>query len=225
MAVAAAVAGVLLLAGVTLALTVAFLLPWGHTPPPVAVNTPAPPAEGVPTPPPPTRVALTPAPAGVAVRQEADGLHVRTANYEAVVDADGGLNSLRVGGVEFLKPGDALEGGQSRAKGAYFFSLKDGHHGAVRLPHIERPADNVIVASGDKFHVRYEFDPYEVVMKPNNNTDDTVPFYVLLDTATVTDVLIGPDQRDSCRCRSRGSKAIRSTRPGRPAPGSPGARG
>ena len=111
------------------------------------------------------------------------------------MDADGGLNSLRVGGVEFLKPGDVLEGGQSTAKGAYFFSVKDGHHGAVRLPHIERPADNVVLAGGDKFHVRYEFGPDEIVMKPNNNTDDTVPFYVILNTATVTDVLIGPDQR------------------------------
>ncbi len=195
-AVAAAVFGVLLLAGVTLALTVAFLLPWGVTPPPVAVNSPAPPAKGVPTPPPPIRIAPTPAPAGVAVRQEADGLHFRAANYEAVVDQDGGLNSLRVGGVEFLKPGDTIAGGKSTAKGAYFYSEKDGHHGAVRLPHIERPAENIVVASGDKFHVRYEFDPDEILMKPNNNTDDTVPFYVILDTATVTNVLIGPDQRE-----------------------------
>ena len=221
-----AVAGVLLLAGVTLALVVAFLLPWGGTPAPVAMNSPAPPREVA-----PSRRRLPASwrprrPQGVAVRQDDDGLHVRTANYEALVDADGGLNSLRVGGVEFLKPGDVLEGGQSTAKGAYFFSVKDGHHGAVRLPHIERPADNVVVASGDKFHVRYEFGPDEVVMKPNNNTDDTVPFYVILDTATVTDVLIGPDQRQRLPIPVARTPAD-PPRPGvaDAAPGSPGGPG
>ena len=47
-AVVSAVAGVLLLAGVTLALVVAFLLPWGGTPAPVAMNSPAPPREVAP---------------------------------------------------------------------------------------------------------------------------------------------------------------------------------
>jgi serine/threonine protein kinase len=133
--------------------------------------------------------------AGVRVTQDDDGLHVKTASYEALVDADGFLNSLRAGGVEFLKPGEPLAGGKTKAKGAYFYYEKAGHQGAVKLPNIERPADNVAVAGGDKFSIRYEFNPDEIVVKPSNNTDDDVPFYIILDTATVTDVVNGSSQR------------------------------
>ena len=193
-----AVGGAVLLAVVALVVAVILLRPSPSTAPLAAgPTTPAPivpPQVAVPVPPPAPAVALTPV-AGVAVKQDDDGLHVRTASYEAALDAEGCLNSLRVGGVEFLKPGDPLAGGKSLAKGAYFYSEKGGHLGAVKLPRVERPADNVIVANGDKFSIRYEFGPDEVVVKPSNNTDDTVPFYVVLDTATVTEVVNGQGQR------------------------------
>ena len=71
---------------------------------------------------------------GVSIQKEDDGLHVRTAKYEAVIEPDGCLDSLRIGGVEFLKPGEPLADGKTSRRGAYFYSEKDGHHGAVKLP-------------------------------------------------------------------------------------------
>jgi eukaryotic-like serine/threonine-protein kinase len=124
---------------------------------------------------------------GVSIRPEADGFHVRTAAYEALVDTDGCLNSMRVGGVEFLKPGEPIAGNKSVAHGAYFYSEKEGNVGLVKLPHIERTG-NVIVANGDKFSVRYEFGADAVLMRPSNNTDETVPFYLVLDSGVVTSV-------------------------------------
>ncbi len=173
---AAVVVGVLALAGAATAVALVFF----HAPQPVAVAPPAP----------------TPV-TGVCVRQAEDGLHVKTAAYEAQVDPDGCLTSLRVDGVEFLRPGEPVANGQTVAKGAYFYYEKGGHHGAVRLPRIDRPAENVVVASGDKFAVRYEFNPDAVTVKPTNSTDDTVPFYVILDGTTITEVADAAGQRHS----------------------------
>src|SRR5262249_46623369 len=63
----------------------------------------------------------------VSVRLENESYRVRTPAYEAVVDKDGCLNSLRVGGVEFLHPGGVpLAGGKSVSRGRYFYSDRRG---------------------------------------------------------------------------------------------------
>ena len=194
---AVTVIGLLVLAGAGVAVALSFLRP-AESGRPVAFTPPVRDQGAAPLPPPPPPQKDIPHPltpvSGVAVAQDNDGLHFRTANYEALVDPEGCLNSLRVGGVEFLGSGEPVgPQGKTTAKGTYFYCDKAGHQGVVKMPHIERPVDNVVVASGDKFSVRYEFRPEEVVLKPNNNTDDTAPFYFILDGASVTDVLVGPD--------------------------------
>jgi serine/threonine protein kinase len=152
---------------------------------------PPPPADGKPNPP------KDPAPAGaVEITKKLGGFHVATPKYEAVVDAtDGCLISVRVGGVEFLKTGAALAGGKTFARGAYFYSEKEGNEGAVKLPTIERPAPNVVEASGDKFSVRYEFTPDAVTLTAGNHTDYDAPFYLIFDSATVGEVVNGGGER------------------------------
>jgi hypothetical protein len=115
---------------------------------------------------------------------------VRTPQYEAVVDGkDGCLSSLRIGGVEFLKNGATLAKGKSFARGAYFFHKLDGYEGLVPLPRIEQPAAHTIVATGEKFSIRYDFGPETLTLTGQNCTDDTVPFYLIFDTATVHEVI------------------------------------
>src|SRR5262249_44725711 len=99
------------------------------------------------------------------------------------------LNSLRVGGVEFLHPGGVpLAGGKSVSRGSYFYSDRDGAPGALKLSTIKQPAANVIAASGDKLSITYEFRADSLSCKLTNATDFQVPFYVIFDPATVTEV-------------------------------------
>jgi serine/threonine protein kinase len=117
--------------------------------------------------------------------------HVRTPHYEAIIEADGCLNSLRLDGVEVLASGVKLNEGKSVSRGSYFYYEKDGHLGAVKLPNIEQPARNVIQASGDKFSVRYEFGADTLSWKVTNATDHVVPFYIILDSAAVNAMING----------------------------------
>jgi serine/threonine protein kinase len=127
----------------------------------------------------------------VAITLENGARHVRTPHYEAVVEADGCLNSLRIGGLEFLASGEKLNEGKSLSRGSYFYYAKDGHQGAVKLAHIEQPAASVIQASGDKFSIRYQFGPDSLSWKITNATDHVVPFYIILDPVEVSAVIDG----------------------------------
>jgi serine/threonine protein kinase len=125
----------------------------------------------------------------VAVRFENNAYHVRTPTYEALVDSDGCLNSVRVGGVEFLHPGGVpLAGGKSFSRGSYFHSDRDGAVGLMKMTNLKQPAPNVIAATGDKLSITYEFAADSLTCKLTNATDYTVPFYVIFDPKSVTDV-------------------------------------
>ncbi len=143
---------------------------------------------------------LTPTPAapaeeGVSIQKEDGGLHVRTAKYEALIEPSGCLESLRAGGVEFLRPGGPVVNGKSVAHGAYFYSDKNGHLGVVKMPDVRQTAPNIVAARGDKFDVQYEFNSDGVTIMARNSTDDAAPFYIILDTASITDVVNGAGER------------------------------
>jgi serine/threonine protein kinase len=132
---------------------------------------------------------------GVSIQKEDGGLRVRTAKYEALIEPSGCLDSLRAGGVEFLRSGEPLNQGKSIARGAYFYSDKDGHLGAVKMSDVRQTAPNVGTARGDKFDVTYEFNPDGVTLLARNSTDFTAPFYIVLDSAAVTDVMVASGER------------------------------
>ncbi len=127
--------------------------------------------------------------AGVAVVRGADGARVKTANYDALLGSDGCLYSLTAGGVEFLRPGEPLLNGKSVARGAYFYYEKPPYQGVVAMPKIEQTAGNVFKAGGDKFSVTYEFAPDAVRLKATNATDEMVRFFVVLDSASVANLV------------------------------------
>ncbi|OWK36431.1 protein kinase domain-containing protein [Fimbriiglobus ruber] len=169
-----------------------------------ALPAPAQPAPPQPAPPQPANVApapvpedvkpAAPKPAGVAskvsIKAGVDGFYVQTPKYEAVIDKlDGCLSSFSASGVEFLRCGAGLAANKTTARGGYFYSEKNGHQGLVKLTDIQQPAPNVIVATGGSFSVRYEFGVNQLTVTGQNATDDTVPYYLLIDSAAVQDVI------------------------------------
>ena len=194
-AAAAVGVGVLMLAGVGLAVGLSFLFPAAS---PVAFA-PAP-NDHPPTNPPNPGTKPTPNPAfepvaGVSLDRTDDGFRVKTAKYEAVLGGDGCLTSLTVGGVEFFRPGEPLFGGKTVARGGYFYYEKPPHQGAVAMPRVEQTSGNVVKASGDKFSVTYEFAPDAVRLKATNATDETVPFFFVLDSASVSNLVNAKGER------------------------------
>ena len=87
-------------------------------------------------------------------------LTIKSSSYEARVEADGCLTSLQVSGREFLAPNVGI------SRGSYFFQ-----NGPLKLPKIERPSENVVVASSDLASIRYEFGESEMTWQLANQSD------------------------------------------------------
>ncbi len=129
--------------------------------------------------PPPRQAVSAPAPLGPAApppSAPADGVrHVRTAQYEAAVDADGRLTSLRVRGVEFLaSPVDLPHGS--------YFAREEGQ-GTLKLSAVDQPTANVVTAHGDGAAVRYEFADGAVACTATNERDEPLSLFLLLDNS------------------------------------------
>ncbi len=121
-----------------------------------------------------TAQAPTPAvPAEPPAPAPADGArHVRTARYEAAVDADGRLTSLRVGGVEFLAAPAGLP------RGSYF--AREEGQGALKLSAVDQPTARVVTARGDGASVRYEFSDGAVACTAMNDSDEPLSLFLFL---------------------------------------------
>ncbi len=182
----AVAAAVILLAGIGLAVIMSFLHAPASTTPKVDVAAAS--NGAVPT---------VGAADAVSIQKEDDGLHVRTAKYEALIEPGGRLDSMRIGGVEFLKPGEPLANGKTTARGAYFFSEKEGHQGAVKMPDVQQIASNIVTARGDKFDVKYEFAPDGLTLSARNASDNAAPFFIVLDTAAITDMIDARGERSA----------------------------
>jgi serine/threonine protein kinase len=110
-------------------------------------------------------------PGGVQVYRSGSARRVRTELYEAVVEKDGCLPSLRIDGLEVLKANVSV------SRGAYFLS-------AVPLPFdIKQPTPTTITAECDKAAIRYEFGPNKMTWTVENRSDQIVPFFVVMDTS------------------------------------------
>ncbi len=84
---------------------------------------------------------------------------VRSDLYEAVVEEDGCLSSLRVDGVEFLHPGLDV------SRGSYFLQK-----GPQRLTDLRQPEANVLTADGANASIRYEFGPDKMTWALENKS-------------------------------------------------------
>jgi len=124
-----------------------------------------------------TGTATEPAPAreGVAIKADKDGRHVRAPKYEALVANDGCVTSLKIGGVELLRPGVSF------SRGSYFH--QEGTEAALPMPAVEEPAANVVTAKGDRSSARYEFAEDGMTWTVTNATDRNMNFFLVFSTA------------------------------------------
>jgi hypothetical protein len=100
---------------------------------------------------------------------------VRAPAYQATVEADGCLTHLRIGGVEFFKPGADI------SRGSYFFHTQDG--AVLALPKIERTAGTGLVARGSKASIRYDFGRDTMTWTVTNTSDAVENFHIVFDPA------------------------------------------
>jgi hypothetical protein len=136
----------------------------------------------------PTPPAGEPAHGGVKIEPRNGGFHVETVPYEADLEPDGCLTSLRIGGVEFLRPGVDV------SRGGYFVQDKVG---ALKLPKLEQIGANVVQARGDRAEVRYEFGEQSLVCVPRNLTDRSMSFFLVFDRAVTA---VAGDQGEWAYC-------------------------
>ena len=123
--------------------------------------------------PPPGPTAETPV-APAAALPPADGVrHIRTARYEADVDADGRLTGFRVHGIEFLAAPAGLP------RGSYL--AREEGQGALKLSDVARPTAGVVTARGDGASVRYEFGDDAVTWTAANEGDEPLSLFILFD--------------------------------------------
>ena len=107
-----------------------------------------------------------------AVKIEAQGAawHVKTDNYEATVDADGMLPSLKINGQEFLVTSPNIP------RGFYLYQ-----NGVVKLSQTAQQGDNVLLAQNDKLSLRYEFGPQSITITATNKAATSLPYYAAFD--------------------------------------------
>lgn len=127
----------------------------------------------VPIPPPPTPPSPLPPDPAVSVTKEKGAYRVRTPKYEAVIEDDGCLTSLRSGDVEFLKLLPPI------SRGAYFHQAKT----TLKLPDIAQPARNAITAKSQEASIRFEFGVDLLVLQVTNDTVQEMKYYLLFDPA------------------------------------------
>ena len=82
------------------------------------------------------------------------------------------MTSLRVDGVEFLKPGVDV------SRGAYFHQKI-----TEKLPDVLQPEPRVITAQGPDAAIRYEFGLEKMIWTLENKTNAEMSFYVVFDPA------------------------------------------
>jgi hypothetical protein len=109
---------------------------------------------------------------GVSLRAEADRYRIQTPCYEAIVEPDGCLTGLRVGGTEFLW----TTGPTSR--GCYYFV---NGAGIQKLTHVRQTAENVLLAQGPVGSICYEFGLDSLVWTLTNNSNAALDFHVVFD--------------------------------------------
>jgi serine/threonine protein kinase len=116
---------------------------------------------------------------GTATQDEAAGAaaaaaglrEMRKPAYEAVVEADGCLTSLRIGGADFLRAGADI------SRGLYLHNGKD----ALRLPQIEEPAKDTLTAQGAPGALCYQFADDAITLTAENRTEQPMNLFIVFD--------------------------------------------
>lgn len=110
--------------------------------------------------------------AGVTISDERGAHRVKATRYDAVVENDGCVSSLRIGGTELLHFG----GGNVR--GCYF-ARPNGT--ALKLGAVQLQGGGALAASSPEASVRYEFGPDSLTWMVSNHTRETLHFLMVFD--------------------------------------------
>jgi serine/threonine protein kinase len=138
---------------------------------------PAPATQARPAPQPAAAAPGTGAPSAEGVTVQAvkgGGYQIHAPKYDAVIEPDGCLTSLRTGGVEWLRPGLDI------SRGLY---LHQEDVNALKLPNLELSSANVVTAKGDRGSIRYEFGPDTLRWTPTNATDKPMNLFIVFSAA------------------------------------------
>ncbi len=111
---------------------------------------------------------------GVTVQAaKVGGYQIHAPKYNATIEPDGCLTSLRAGGVEWLRPGLDI------SRGLYLHQ----EDGTIKLPTLEQAGANVVTAKGDRGSIRYEFGTDTLRWTPTNDTDKPMNFFIVFSQA------------------------------------------
>jgi serine/threonine protein kinase len=121
---------------------------------------------------------------GVTIKADKAGRTIRAARYEARVENDGCVTSLKVGGVELL------QSDVSFSRGSYFF--RQDKNAPLPMPEVDEPAGKVVTAKGELSSARYEFAADGMTWTLTNTSDKEEHFFLVFTTA-VTAVTNGTE--------------------------------
>jgi serine/threonine protein kinase len=125
----------------------------------------------------------SPSSAGVTVKDEKGNRRVVATKYEALVEKDGCMTSLKIAGVEMFRPGISF------SRGLYFHQEEVGTF--IPMPQVDQPGDNVITARGERSSIRYEFGADSMVWSASNDTDKPMNLFIVFALAVKS--VTGPD--------------------------------
>jgi hypothetical protein len=108
---------------------------------------------------------------GVSIQDNRGVRAVQAPKYEAFVEADGCLTSLRTGGAEFLRTGGKVRGG--------YFAHADGT--PLKLATIDKPNPSTLRARGADAEVVYDFGRDTVTCQVTNRGQQALTFRVVFD--------------------------------------------
>ncbi len=106
--------------------------------------------------------------AEVRIESRPNPLEIHAGDYQAQVDWDGCLTSLRVHNQEFLAANVSI------SRGTYFFYL-----GPLKLNEVKQPAEDTIAASGDLTKIQYSFADDGMVWEVSNHSNVDVVFFTV----------------------------------------------
>lgn len=107
--------------------------------------------------------------ADTSIQKTSRGYEITAARYTALVSANGSLDSLRVGGSEFLAPHVGFQ------RGSYFYQ-----DGPLETQNVTLNAADSITATGGKATVTYAFAPDGMTWIAQNNTEAPMAFFLIV---------------------------------------------
>jgi hypothetical protein len=114
---------------------------------------------------------------GVQVASDGNKRHIKAPGYEAFIDDDGCMSSLRIGGIEFFRAG--VRFGTESSRGSYLFSTVTNR--VLRTPNMVHVA-NQVMASGDLgTTVQTIFGREELIWRLANQGDQQLLFHIVFD--------------------------------------------